>query len=297
MNDFQEIYKSSMNHLTAFTIDASTVLDEVKHRKRVARRRRQMLSSAVVTCSLLLVCGFGTVKAASYMKNVIWVTETGFASRDTKTLEQARMAEGMTAEEYAESSAAQALTGEELETEAISGAEAMPMQEMLQTQEAAKEEVMAADSAEDSGFREYDNLAEFETNETAAIAMPEIEGETESIRIFASISGEDVILLQHMKDGKMVQVRSVSYADSVGHSSATVYGDTVANGREYTTAAGYTYQLIDTIDEKEQSSGVHAAITVGNYEVFADFWGYSQEQALKMIESMDLSVYGKEQED
>lgn len=292
MNNFQDMYRQSVDRLPGLSIDAAAVLDEVKHRKRVAKRRRQMLSSAAVTCSLLFLCGVGSVTAANYFHNIIRVTDSGFASGDADTMEMAA-SDADTMSEAVRSMDAGPVNAEQ-DAAATGGMQEETMPQAAYAEMLPAQEDVAADKQVDSGFCEYSSIEDFRANETAALALPAIpSGDIESVNINVSMYMEDIFFLQRMKDGKMIQIRSTYYEDSSRHSSTTVYGDEVTNKREYTTDAGFTYTVIDTMGETDEQSGVHAAIAIGNYEVFADFWGYTQQQAFDMLESMDLSVYLK----
>lgn len=291
MNNFQDMYRQSIDRLPGLSIDAAVVLDEVKHRKRVAKRRRQMFASAAVTCSLLFVCGIGSVTAANYFHNIIRVTDSGFASGDADTMEMAASDAGIMG------AAARSMDAGPVNAEqnaaATGGMQEETMPQAAYEEKLSGQEDVAADEV-DSGYREYSSIEDFRVNETAALALPAIpSGDIESVIIHVSRYMEDIFFLQRMKDGQMIQIRSTYYEDSSIHSSSTVYKDEVTNQREYTTESGFTYTVIDTMGATEEQSGVHAAIAIGNYEVFADFWGYTQQQAFDMLESMDLSVYYK----
>ena len=91
---------------------------------------------------------------------------------------------------------------------------------------------------------------------------------------------------------KVLWIERTDYADTQGHAAAKVFPRGVCNERSYTTPAGYTYTLIDSVKEqKDEPLQIHAAITVGSYEAFIDFMGYTEEEAKKIMDSIDLSVY------
>lgn len=180
--------------------------------------------------------------------------------------------------------------------------------------EDAPAEAMAENAPEvmlvEDTVKEYNSVAAFRAAEaTAVIALPDmaeaaVKKETEAagvksgagdtaeeIRISVMSGGDTVMFSEREADGRMIAVRATDYADSEGHSSSTVYGGEVTKEREYITEAGYTYIIINTMDEAGNYQGLHAAIAVGSYEVITDFWGYSEEEALQLLESIDLSVY------
>lgn len=307
MNDFQKIYQESIEGLPGFSLDASTVLDEVRHRKRVVKRRRQMFSSALVTCSLLLVCGIGSITTADYFRNRSMTdtqsrlaagaeagvtgiengAETGIESgTEAGIREEAALLEApVGGAENQAAAAAAPMSGEFMEEG--SGQDEAGLQE--------KEEALLLEDTAEEDIRWYDTIEEFRSRESAALALPVIpQGEIEKLVIYVTAGTadrEEVSFYQKMQDGKAVQIQTVRYEDSQSRDPAREYGAEAVNEREYTTQAGYTYRLVDTAGEIALNRGVHAAISVDHFEMYADFWGYTQEQVQNMLESMDLSVY------
>lgn len=264
MNDFKEIYQNSINALPKYSIDVESILDEMEHKKRVNQRKKQRAISSLLSFALIFGCGVGSVSAANYFQNMIEVTQDGFRSGDAKTMKNAESPE-MAAEIGADSPVA-------------------PLEAPIPTEN--------MESVETSGFREYDSWESFEEQETIAFARPQIpEQEIEELNIQVEVYMEGVQFYQRGKDGKVVIGSMRNYDETSAHSSATVYGDSVTNQREYTTKQGFAYTLIDTEGEAENDLGIHGAIAIGSYEIFIDFWGYTEEEALQMIESMDLTVY------
>lgn len=295
MNDFQKIYQESIEGLPGFSLDASTVLDEVRHRKRVVKRRRQMFSSALVTCSLLLVCGIGSITTADYFRNRSMTdtqsrlaagAEAGVTGTEAGIREEAALLEAPVGGAENQAAAAAAPMGGEFMEEG-SGQDEAGLQE--------KEEALLLEDTAAEDIRWYDTIEEFRSRESAALALPVIpQGEIENLVIYVTAGTadrEEVSFYQKMQDGKAVQIQTVRYADSQSRDPAREYGAEAVNEREYTTQAGYTYHLVDTAGEIALNRGVHAAISVDHFEMYADFWGYTQEQVQNMLESMDLSVY------
>lgn len=299
MNDFQKIYQESIEGLPGFSLDASTVLDEVRHRKRVVKRRRQMFSSALVTCSLLLVCGIGSITTADYFRNRSMTdTQSRFAAgaeagvtgiesgTEAGIREEAALLEApVGGAENQAAAAAAPMSGEFMEEG--SGQDEAGLQE--------KEEALLLEDTAEEDIRWYDTIEEFRSRESAALALPVIpQGEIEKLVIYVTAGTadrEEVSFYQKMQDGKAVQIQTVRYEDSQSRDPAREYGAEAVKEREYTTQAGYTYHLVDTAGEIALNRGVHAAISVDHFEMYADFWGYTQEQVQNMLESMDLSVY------
>lgn len=54
---------------------------------------------------------------------------------------------------------------------------------------------------------------------------------------------------------------------------------------------GYTYTLVDSVKEEGEQLQIHGAVTVGSYEAYIDFMGYTEEEAVQVIESINLSEY------
>lgn len=289
MNNFRESYQQMMNDMPAYSIDVDSVLNEARHKHVIARQRKQMAGSVVLTLCLLCICGVGSVKAAGYFGNVIRATNTGFATGDAVTMSD--MARG--SEEAMESEE----SGMETEEEAIPGRGRSAVQETTadewedQSGERQKE-VLELESVMIES-REYTSVADFRSAEPDAVLvlpdMPEDESEIEELNISVM---EDTILFHCItKEGRAVTLHVSNYVNSQGHASSVVYGDEIVNEREYITQDGYTYTLIDSVNEEQIYCGLHAAAAVGSYEIIADFWGYSEEEALSMIEGMDLTSY------
>ena len=315
MNDFRKSYQQMMNDMPVYSIDVDSVLNEARHKKAVARRRRQAMTSSILVLGLVCLCGFGTVKATGYFGNIIKATGTGFVTADAETMDLA-MNEGVSQEACAEVEEAveayaapecieEAYAAEEpmeaekgTDRDGVSGAEDMKLkatmievvEEELAIEETAVEEMVA----EEIENREYSSVEAFRSAEPdAVLVLPtaSVKEEVEMTNISVIGTGDTIVYHQRSADGKMVSINVSDYADSLGHVSSYVYDDDVINEREYITEAGYTYTLVDTVDEEGNYCGLHAAIAVGTYEIIVDFWGYSEEEALNMIESMDLTAY------
>lgn len=91
MNDFKDCYQSAVKDLgilgmKEFHMDASQCMDEGRHNRRVVRRMSRSAATAFSAACVIFLCGFGTVKAAEYLENVIKVQEWGFESADAATM-------------------------------------------------------------------------------------------------------------------------------------------------------------------------------------------------------------------
>lgn len=143
---------------------------------------------------------------------------------------------------------------------------------------------------EEMPVKNYSSFEEFrEENEDIIFPQPSISAEAEEMS--ATICG-DWAMVRYDMDGKVVWVERTDYADTQGHASSKVFPGGVCNERQYTTAQGYTYTLVDSVKESEDDPlQIHGAVSVGTYEAYIDFMGYTEEEAKEMIESIDLSLY------
>ena len=239
----------------------------------MVRRMRRSAATVFSAACVVFLCGFGTVKAAEYFDNIIKVKEWGFESADAATM----------ARNEAEDSQAYVIS-EEVGAAMESGiSEETAGEEMVQsfTEEAEVEEMPV---------KNYSSFEEFrEENEDIIFPQPSISAEAEEMS--ATICG-DWAMVRYDMDGKVVWVERTDYADTQGHASSKVFPGGVCNERQYTTAQGYTYTLVDSVKESEDDPlQIHGAVSVGTYEAYIDFMGYTEEEAKGMIESIDLSLY------
>jgi len=278
MNEFRDCYQSAVKDMgmlgmKEFHMDASQCMDEGRHNRRMVRRMRRSAATVFSAACVVFLCGFGTVKAAEYFDNIIKVKEWGFESADAATM----------ARNEAEDSQAYVIS-EEVGAAMESGiSEETAGEEMVQsfTEEAEVEEMPV---------KNYSSFEEFrEENEDIIFPQPSISAEAEEMS--ATICG-DWAMVRYDMDGKVVWVERTDYADTHGHASSKVFPGGVCNERQYTTAQGYTYTLVDSVKESEDDPlQIHGAVSVGTYEAYIDFMGYTEEEAKEMIESIDLSLY------
>ena len=91
MNDFRSEYQSAVQDMDTLGmkeihIDALSVMDEGRHRKRMRKKVQRMTATTFSAVCGIFLCGFGTVKAAEYIGNLIRVSEWGFESGDAATM-------------------------------------------------------------------------------------------------------------------------------------------------------------------------------------------------------------------
>lgn len=294
MNDFKECYQSAVNDMLGekeFHIDASQCMDVRCHNRFRARRLKRTAASAFSAACVIFLCGFGTVKAAEYIENVIRVNQWGFESADAVTMARNEAEDTQThiiSEELGiDPETAEAGTLDSVEEDMESKMAQLAEEGERVSEKGAIEEL----GIEDIPVKNYNSLEEFEENEDIIFPQPSIilSGGAETVDI--TICGNWAMARYDM-EGKVVWVERTDYADTQGHASSKVFPGGVCNERAYTTAQGYTYTLVDSVRENdEEALQIHGAVTVGTYETYIDFMGYTEEEAKKMIESIDLSEY------
>ncbi len=355
MNDFKDCYQSAVENMhmlgmKEIHIDASSCMDESRHSRWVIRQMRRTMTTAFSAACLLFVCGFGTVKAAEYIENVIKVNEWGFESADAATmarneagtagpciiseevklpqedeavpLEEFAAKEGTGHAEASVESGGSARVNEVAEMADVTEAEdvqkpaaweealpEMPLEEAgLEKQKAIQPEERLFEDGAKEGVSEqtregeieeitemevknYISFEEFEKNEDIVFPQPLISTGTGGEDVNVTVCG-DWAMARYDIDGKVIWVERTDYAKTTGHASSKVFPGGVCNERQYTTAQGYVYTLVDSVKETEEEQlQIHGAVTVGTYEAYIDFMGYTEEEAIQIIESIDLSEY------
>ena len=239
MNDFKDCYQSAVKDLgilgmKEFHMDASQCMDEGRHNRRVVRRMSRSAATAFSAACVIFLCGFGTVKAAEYLENVIKVQEWGFESADAAT-----MARNET--EYPRTyivSEEVGLSMEDDDVREVVGGEEGPV--LL---EAGEEDMTEEVEVEEMPVKNYSSLEEFRGNEDIIFPQPSIS--TEAEKVSATVCG-DWAMIRYDMDEKVIWVERTDYADTQGHASSKVFPGGVCNERQYTTAQGYTYTLVDS---------------------------------------------------
>lgn len=385
MNDFKNAYQSAvqdvdMPGMHEIHIDAFQCMDEGRHRRRVMKRMRQTMTTTFSTMCIIFICGFGTVKAAEYLENVIRVNEWGFESADAVTMARneaqgsqvyimddeiemaavekeleevqeesilipeqkvqnqtidAEVAQSEDASMKAQTEIgnfqsqesetttvdltevpmedAVAPTTDKQETEVVEESVTVAIEDMTpegneemqamsaapirqytstdEKKEVVKSEVTEEVEMEEVPMKNYASWEEFYKNETILFAQPTVTIGKEITATDISVCG-NWAMVRYDVDGKVLWLERTDYNDTQGHVSSKVFPTGVCNERTYTTPTGYTYTLIDSVQEsQDEPLQIHAAITVGSYEAYIDFIGYTEEDAKKIIDSIDLSVY------
>lgn len=307
MNDFKECYQSAVKDMNIpgikeFHIDASQCMDERRHNRRIVRRMRRSAATVFSAACVVFLCGFGTVKAAEYIENVIKVKEWGFESADAATMARNEAADtrtyivseevGPAPEGKGSKTAAVSIDKEEAEPEK---ARTLPDSGELSTEKAmedkgAAEDIMLEEAEMDEiPVKNYSSIEEFKESEDIIFPQPSINTGVEAIS--ATVCG-DWAMIRYDVDEKVIWVERTDYANTQGHASSKVFPGGVCNERQYTTVQGYTYTLVDSVKEDgDDQLQIHGAVSVGTYEAYIDFMGYTEAEAKEIIESIDLSLY------
>ncbi|NLL77404.1 MAG: hypothetical protein GX235_09195 [Clostridiales bacterium] len=326
MNDFRDAYQSAIQDIKEFHIDVSSCMDERKHRYRVAKRAHKATATVFSAMCVLFVCGFGTVKAAEYFQNVIRVNECGFESGDAFTMSKVEskqnkcyvVEESLKTPMLVEDKEAPALM-DEVSEEALkekqtaAGGQPMSVTDSFITDNSVTgnsvsgngqvdampetEKQIAGDNEEDRAKEKelsvysYSSWEEFEKSEDIIFPQPSISiGENITSTEFTVCGNWATV--RYDVDDKVLWLERTDYADTNGHESSKVFSGGVCNERTYTTPEDYTYTLVDSVKTKDSDKlQIHAAVTVGSYEIYVDFLGFTEKEAKNIMDSINLSLY------
>lgn len=279
---------------------------EKRYKKAVIRQWVTVAASAAV---LFVLCSAGSQAAKNYSKSFIFADENGFRTADEQTaLDQA-------ASSYDEDAMMETMSED---------VEDMPMLTTLEGDEGAVYDEGAdaqAKQADESDSRdfyeecqhqaaEYDGddpeITDGEGMEIATVqynsrqdllasgitcSLPDryLFGEITRERYY--VVGDEYLMVDIESGDKTFYMDQSYFGNSSGHATSTVYGEKLTNKRNYVTKDGYLYVVADTPGEEDSPNGIHAAISVGDYELIVDFYGYSEKEAFKVLDHLDLSVY------
>lgn len=274
MNDFKTTYRDAMSGVETVHIDIASVLDEGRRKRLRAHRNRQKFMTVTAVGLVFCLCTLGSVQAADYIKTVIKVNEYGFQSADMVTMARTEGKE------------------EAAEDTVMSGGISKEEEEAFAELEKMEPDELVIEAMEDT-LKEYASVEEFREKESAVMVLPDMEKlgyQVDSEKIW--VSGTFISVLFSCGDRQIFFDR-VDYSNAKrGHASSTVYTGGVCDERSFTTKQGYEYILVDSVkEEKDEAPEIHAAISVGYYELYADFTGYEEDEVMQILESMDLSAY------
>lgn len=279
---------------------------EKRYKKAVIRQWVTVAASAAV---LFVLCSAGSQAAKNYSKSFIFADENGFRTADEQTaLDQA-------ASSYDEDAMTETMSED---------VEDMPMLTALEGDEGAvydegaDAQAKLADESDSGNFyeecqqqaAEYDGddpeITDGEGMEISTVqynsrqdllasgitcSLPDryLFGEITRERYY--VVGDDYLMVDIESGDKTFYMDQSYFGNSSGHATSTVYGEKLTNKRNYVTKDGYLYVVADTPGEEDSLNGIHAAISVGDYELIVDFYGYSEKEAFEVLDHLDLSVY------
>lgn len=273
MKSFKKEYCEMMDSLHTPQFDSGKMERADKRYRHLQTRHR--LTIAASAAVLFLLCTVGVQAAKNYGKSFIFADENGFFTADEKTALEQRNGETTEAaamyEYISEQESATDDTGQTLEGTDI------PEFTDCKGEELDSMEYMSYEQVKAAGF---------------TIALPDFSlfGRSIERQDYYTLDDSYVMVMIEAGDRKFYMDQSY-YGNSEGHSSSTVYADGLCNQRNYISADGYLYLIADSCPDKEEERGIHAAISVGDYELIMDMYGYSEEEAYAILDSMDLSVY------
>lgn len=279
---------------------------EKRYKKAVIRQWVTVAASAAV---LLVLCSVGSQAAKNYSKSFIFADENGFRTADEQT-----------ALDRSASSDDEEAMVETMPEEA----EDMPMLTALEGDEGAvydgeanEQAKQAAGSGSGDFYEEYrQEAAEYDGDDpeitdgegmeittvqynsrkdllaagiTCSLPDRYLFGEITRERYY--VVGDDYLMVNIESGDKTFYMDQSYFGNSSGHATSTVYGEKLTNKRNYVTKDGYLYVVADTQGEEDSPNGIHAAISVGDYELIVDFYGYSEKEAFEILDHLDLSVY------
>lgn len=279
---------------------------EKRYKKAVIRQWVTVAASAAV---LFVLCSAGSQAAKNYSKSFIFADENGFRTADEQT------ALDQVASSYDEDAMMETMSED---------VEDMPMLTALEGDEGAVYDEGAdaqAKQADESDSRdfyeecqqeaaEYDGddpeITDGEGMEIATVqynsrkdllasgitcSLPDRYLFEEITRERYYVVGDDYLMVDIESGDKTFYMDQSYFGNSSGHATSTVYGEKLTNKRNYVTKDGYLYVVADTPGEEDSPNGIHAAISVGDYELIVDFYGYSEKEAFEVLDHLDLSVY------
>lgn len=307
MKSFKKEYRQAMDAIQTPQLDPEKMKKaEKRYKKAVIRQWITVAASAAV---LFVLCSAGSQAAKNYSKSFIFADENGFRTADEQTaLDQA-------ASSYDEDAMMETMTED---------VEDMPMLTALEGDEGAvydegaDAQAKLADESDSGNFyeecqqqaAEYDGddpeITDGEGMEITTVqynsrqdllasgitcSLPDryLFGEITRERYY--VVGDDYLMVDIESGDKTFYMDQSYFGNSSGHATSTVYGEKLTNKRNYVTKDGYLYVVADTPGEGDSPNGIHAAISVGDYELIVDFYGYSEKEAFEVLDHLDLSVY------
>ena len=267
MDKFQDVYREAVEALPKFRMEASEVKDELHHYKMKRRNRNYMIVKGCTAASIFLLCGVGTVAAKSYRDSIIQVNDRGVV---------------ITAQDPEEASPAAFSIFDQ-----IGG--------VFSIEDGIPEEEIEVEEYE-METEEYDSLEEFWTRSDAAADVPDVTllgKEFTSERVYVIDGGRDIFITLSNDDVCF----SLTQADNRGYesySSATSFMGESQNERNFVNSEGFSYLVMDSVDEEGAVLSVNAAISVNGRDLTLSFQGFDLAVIEETLYHLDLSVYFQE---
>lgn len=307
MKSFKKEYRQAMDAIQTPQFDPGKMKKaEKRYKKAVIRQWITVAASAAV---LFVLCSAGSQAAKNYSKSFIFADENGFRTADEQT------ALDQVASSYDEDAMMETMSED---------VEDMPMLTALEGDEGAvydegaDAQAKQADESDSGNFyeecqqeaAEYDGddpeITDGEGMEISTVqynsrqdllasgitcSLPDRYLFEEITRERYYVVGDDYLMVDIESGDKTFYMDQSYFGNSSGHATSTVYGEKLTNKRNYVTKDGYLYVVADTPGEEDSPNGIHAAISVGDYELIVDFYGYSEKEAFEVLDHLDLSVY------
>ena len=307
MKSFKKEYRQAMDAIQTPQLDPEKMKKaEKRYKKAVIRQWVTVAASAAV---LFVLCSAGSQAAKNYSKSFIFADENGFRTADEQT------ALDQVASSYDEDAMMETMSED---------VEDMPMLTALEGDEGAvydegaDAQAKLADESDSGNFyeecqhqaAEYDGddpeITDGEGMEITTVqynsrkdllasgitcSLPDRYLFEEITRERYYVVGDDYLMVDIESGDKTFYMDQSYFGNSSGHATSTVYGEKLTNKRNYVTKDGYLYVVADTPGEEDSPNGIHAAISVGDYELIVDFYGYSEKEAFEVLDHLDLSVY------
>lgn len=270
MKNFRDEYKNMMDRMQVPDLDAEQILRSERQKKIVQMRRRRKFVAIGSAACLFLLCSAGVAAMAGYSKSIIRTDENGFQMTDMASM-QRFSAEG---------------------SDTGAGAEG--------ALDAAAPEANVAEGAVTAGTEAETVVEEYKENATKEmekahmpLALPPFELLGSETTKEEYLTTGDSYLYARLQNGeRLVTMNQFYYGNTEGHASAISFSGGICNERIFTAENGFDWTVVDSIEE-EGFKEIHAAISVGDYELVVNFSGYTEEEAFLILDAMDLSIYLK----
>lgn len=304
MTNFKEVYKETVDSIPVPGFRTEEISEENQKKRTLLYRRKRHMAAAAFAGGIFVIYTLGGVAAAGYARSLVRVDENGFQTMDMnaallteETQELQRTAGDASSEEsgivtLAETggtsveTADSGIMGRMADAEGSSGAADAAVLEDLEigiVQENAQVQQMS-ECRKEQIYASYETFIE---EHAILLALPNesLPGELKQEEYI--LTGENSLLVRLETEESVLLLHQSYYGNTSGHASAAAYPGGVCNERTYTTLQGFAYKLVDSSDGEQ----IHAAISVGDYELILDFYGYTEKEAYEVLEDMDLSVY------